>query len=203
VRIRTASIDEARRCAAIVAEALLRDPVGVRAVPARLDRLRRMTGLYEAELRLGAFAHGRVDVAEIDGVIAGVAAWVAPHAPGDLAATLRQAPRYAYAVGPLHLVSALRAQRVRRRARPTTAHWTLADVAVADDARGQGIGGALVAHGLERLDGDAYLEATTAASQRLYERHGFVLHTRIGLAPGGFPVGMRREAQPHGVPALR
>ncbi|QCR19157.1 GNAT family N-acetyltransferase [Agrococcus sp. SGAir0287] len=203
MRIRTASIGEVRRCAALVAEALLDDPVGVRAVRARHGRLRRMRALYEAELRLGAFAHGRVDVAEVDGAIVGVAAWVAPMASPDLVAALRQAPRYAFAVGPLHAAGALRAQRIRRAARPDAAHWMLADVAVAEHARGLGIGGALVEHGLALVDGDAYLEATTAASRRLYERHGFVARASIGLAPGGYPVAMWRDARPLPAPALR
>ncbi|MFC7430456.1 MULTISPECIES: GNAT family N-acetyltransferase [unclassified Agrococcus] len=195
MRIRPATIDEARWCAGVVAAALLDDPVGRRAVRTRHDRLRRMTGLYEAELRLGAFAHGHVDVAvEDDGEsILGVAAWVRPDACSDLAATVRQAPRYVHAIGIAHAVSAIRALLRRRRARPDAAHWLLADVAVVEHARGRGIGAALLQHGLERCDGAVYLEATTPGSQRLYERHGFVVHRRIGLVDGGFPLGMWRE----------
>lgn len=200
MHVRPATIDEARRCAGVVAAALLHDPVGLRAIRARHDRLCRMTSLYEAELRLGAFRHGHVDVCELDGEIVGVAAWVAPDAHRTLLETLRQAPRYVHAVGPMHAASALRSLRIRQRARPVQAHWLLADVAVAEHARGHGIGGALLEHGLDRIDGATYLEATTAASQRLYERHGFAVRRRIGLAPGGFPVGMWRE--PTRAPAL-
>lgn len=190
--VRPATLDEASRCAGLIAAALLHDPVGIRAIRVRHDRLCRMTSLYEAELRLGAFRHGHVDVCDVDGDIVGVAAWVAPGWRRNLLETLRQAPRYVHAVGPLHATSTLRSSRIRQRARPVHPHWLLADVAVAEHARGNGIGGALLEHGLARIDGATYLEATTAASQRLYERHGFVLRTRIGLAPGGFPVGMWR-----------
>ncbi|SDI01276.1 GNAT family N-acetyltransferase [Agrococcus jejuensis] len=193
MHIRPATLDEARQCAGIVAAALLHDPVGVRAVRSRHDRLRRMTSLYEAELRLGGFMHGHVDVAVVDDEIVGVAAWVEPDPCHDMRATLRQAPLYVHAVGIAHAVSAARVLRTRQRARPTQPHWLLADVAVAEPARGLGIGAALIDHGLARFDGPAYLEATTAASQRLYERHGFTLRSRIGIAPGGFPVGMWRE----------
>lgn len=194
MRIRLATIDEARECARVIAAALLHDPVGVRAVRGRHRRLPRLTSLYEAELRLGAFAHGHVDVAhDEEGAIVGVAAWVRPDPPSHLRATLRQAPRYVHAIGVTHAVSAILAQRCRRDARPRASHWLLADIAVAEGARGHGIGGALLRHGLGRCDGPVYLEATTPASQRLYERHGFAVHRRIGLVDGGFPLGMWRE----------
>lgn len=196
MHIRPATIDEARRCAGVVAAALLHDPVGVRAVRSTHDRLRRMTSLYEAELRLGAFLHGLVDVAVVDDEIVGVAAWVEPNPSRDMLAIMRQVPRYVHAIGPAHALSAVLVRRARRRARPDRPHWLLADVAVVDRARGLGIGGALIEHGLARIDGPAYLEATTAGSQRLYERHGFTLRSRIGIAPGGFPVGMWREPHP-------
>ena len=186
MRIRTASIDEAHRCAAIVARALLHDPVGVRAIRSRHDRLRRLTSLYEAELRLGAFMHGRVDVATVDDEIVGV----------DMAATLRQAPRYAHAVGIAHAVSAARALRRRQRARPGQSHWLLADIVVVEAARGAGVGAALLAHGLAACDGPVYLEATTASSRRLYERFGFTVRTHIGLVDGGYPLGMWCEPAP-------
>lgn len=194
VRIRRATVDEARHCSLVVATALLHDPVGLRAVRSRIHRLRRMTGLYEAELRLGAFTHGFVDVALDDDDIIGVAAWIAPEWRRTRAATLRQAPRYLHAVGVAHAISAARVQRRRHRARPSTSHWLLADIAVAAEARGLGIGGALLAHGLERCDAPVYLEATTPASRRLYERFGFIEHRRIDLVEGGYPVGMLRPS---------
>lgn len=194
--IRSATLDEARQCAGIVAAALLHDPVGLRAVRATHDRLRRMTSLYEAELLLGGFAHGRVDVAIVDDAIVGVAAWVEPDRTRGLVGALRQAPRYLHAVGIAHAPSAALVLRRRAGARPSASHWLLADVAVAERARGLGIGSALIDHGLARIDGPVYLEATTAASQRLYQRHGFAERTRIGIAPDGFPVGMWREPQP-------
>lgn len=204
MRIRSATIDEARECARVVAAALLHDPVGVRAVRGRHRRMSRLTSLYEAELRLGAFAHGHVDVALDDaGAIVGVAAWVRPDAPSHLAATLGQAPRYAHAIGLVHAATAIAAQRRRRRARPEASHWLLADIAVVDRGRGHGVGTALLRHGLERCDGPVYLEATTCASQRLYERHGFAVHRRIGLVDGGFPLGMWREPSPVSALAVR
>jgi predicted N-acetyltransferase YhbS len=58
---------------------------------------------------------------------------------------------------------------------------------VRPERQGAGIGGALIAPGLERCDREAvpaYLEATSDRNRALYERHGFRAHGRIAL-PGG------------------
>ncbi|WP_345025750.1 GNAT family N-acetyltransferase, partial [Streptomyces sedi] len=58
--------------------------------------------------------------------------------------------------------------------------WRLEGIAVHGSARGRGLGGVLLAHGLRSVDrqgAEAELEATTPGSQRLYERHGFVATT--------------------------
>lgn len=196
--IRLATRSEARACAGIVAAALLRDPVGVRAMPARHRRLQRLTSLYEAELRAGAFDQGVVEVAVVDDRIVGVAAWEPPSTRRRLGAVLRQAPRYVWAVGPAHVLTSVRALRTRRHARPVASHWLLADIAVAESVRGQGIGAALLHSRLDDGTDAVYLEATTPASRRLYERFGFRAQTAIDLAPGGYPVGMWR-ARPEAV----
>ena len=49
---------------------------------------------------------------------------------------------------------------------------------VATDRQGQGVGSALLRHGLERVDrigGEAYLETNSSSNVTLYERHGFVI----------------------------
>ncbi|GAA2173058.1 hypothetical protein GCM10009846_13470 [Agrococcus versicolor] len=202
MQIRSAIVAEARLCAGIVAAALLDDPVGARAIPGRADRLRRLTSLYEAELRVGSFDHGAVDVAVVDGVIVGVAAWESPRLCRRRAALLRQAPRYAFAIGPVHAGVALRTLGIRRRARPEGTFVVLADIAVAASARGLGVGTALLEHGLARGDDGVYLEATTPASRRLYERHGFVMRSEIGLVADGYPVAMWRAPRLPMEPAL-
>ena len=73
--------------------------------------------------------------------------------------------------------------------RPAEPHWYLYMVAVAPAARGRGIGGRLLGHGLRRVDAEglpAHLESTTPGSRRLYERFGF--RQVAELAGSGLPV---------------
>ena len=73
--------------------------------------------------------------------------------------------------------------------RPAEPHWYLYMVAVAPAARGRGIGGRLLGHGLRRVDAEglpAHLESTTPGSRRLYERFGF--RQVAELAGFGLPV---------------
>ncbi|WP_253274668.1 GNAT family N-acetyltransferase [Actinomyces sp. oral taxon 414] len=73
--------------------------------------------------------------------------------------------------------------------RPAEPHWYLYMVAVTPAARGRGIGGRLLGHGLRRVDAEglpAHLESTTPGSRRLYERFGF--RQVAELAGSGLPV---------------
>lgn len=85
--------------------------------------------------------------------------------------------------------------------RPAEPHWYLYMVAVAPAARGRGIGGRLLGHGLKRVDAEglpAHLESTTPGSRRLYERFGFRQVSE--LAGSGLPVywAMTRPARTGG-----
>lgn len=85
--------------------------------------------------------------------------------------------------------------------RPAEPHWYLYMVAVAPAARGRGIGGQLLGHGLKRVDAEglpAHLESTTPGSRRLYERFGF--RQVAELAGSGLPVywAMTRPARTGG-----
>ncbi|RII89814.1 N-acetyltransferase, partial [Clavibacter michiganensis] len=84
------------------------------------------------------------------------------------------------------------------RARPGLPHWRLAEVGMGAAARGLGVGSALLAHGLARVDADgsaAYLESSTARNRALYLRNGFAeLGALTGLA-GSRPVAMWRSAR--------
>lgn len=85
--------------------------------------------------------------------------------------------------------------------RPAEPHWYLYMVAVAPAARGRGIGGRLLGHGLKRVDAEglpAHLESTTPGSHRLYERFGF--RQVAELAGSGLPVywAMTRPARTGG-----
>jgi GNAT superfamily N-acetyltransferase len=73
---------------------------------------------------------------------------------------------------------------------PSQPHWHLQLLAVPPVNQGRGLGSALLADQLWRLDvagEDAYLEATTLRGRALYERHGFECFGQIVL-PGGPPL---------------
>jgi GNAT superfamily N-acetyltransferase len=68
---------------------------------------------------------------------------------------------------------------------PTEANQYLWLLGVVSAAQGLGIGSSLLASMLRRCDRDgtpAYLEATSPANRRLYERHGFVVRDEIAVA---------------------
>jgi ribosomal protein S18 acetylase RimI-like enzyme len=68
------------------------------------------------------------------------------------------------------------------------AHAYLAFLAVAPERQGQGLGGRLVGHRLERFDASAtpaYLEASSPRNARLYRRLGFIPRTPTLDLPAG------------------
>ena len=68
-----------------------------------------------------------------------------------------------------------RSEAAVQKARPVFPHWYLGYIAVTETARGRGLGSALLDRAVENAGEEAvYLESTTAASQALYERKGFV-----------------------------
>ncbi|SLM91943.1 GNAT family N-acetyltransferase [Brachybacterium nesterenkovii] len=190
---------ELPECARLITRALIDDAVMHRLVPGAEDRLRRMTAALLAELRGGAFAHGVVDTArnESGGPLLGVAAWVAPRPPRCTPRRAVEHVRGIRAVGLRRMPAAIRADHRLTRDHPTMPHWYLEDIAVAEGARGMGVGSALIEHGLARVDADAlpaYLESTTPASRRLYARHGFGPLGVVDLGGGATATTMLRPA---------
>lgn len=71
--------------------------------------------------------------------------------------------------------------------RPPEPHWYLRDLVASPAARGMGLGSALLKSRLEQVDRDglpAFLESTTEASKRLYERFGFELVATVEVVDG-------------------
>ncbi|MCO1658948.1 GNAT family N-acetyltransferase [Pseudonocardia humida] len=79
-------------------------------------------------------------------------------------------------------------------------HLHLVFLGVAPDAQGRGLGGALLRRRLSRADAEgvpAYLEASSARSRQLYERHGFRDAGDPITLPDGPPLWpMWREPRP-------
>jgi ribosomal protein S18 acetylase RimI-like enzyme len=192
---RAADLDDVTR---VLAEAFAEDPVLAGFLPAGPRQPERRALLFAALLRSGPRPDGTVDVAvDARGGILGAAVW---EAPGGIPAhrTLRQAPTFLRALGIAGALRAATRLRALDRARPGLPHWRLAEVGVGAAARGLGVGSALLAHGLARVDADgsaAYLESSTARNRALYLRNGFAeLGALTGLA-GSRPVAMWRSAR--------
>jgi GNAT superfamily N-acetyltransferase len=79
--------------------------------------------------------------------------------------------------------------------------WYLGSIATVAEARGRGLGSALLHASLQPVDADglpAYLESTNPRNTTLYERHGFRATGTVEL-PGGPPLTtMWREPRPSG-----
>jgi ribosomal protein S18 acetylase RimI-like enzyme len=124
------------------------------------------------------------------------------HRPGGdrsaVAHYLPQAWRFVRALGPWGLGRALRVARASAAHRPAGEHWYLQAVGVHPEARGLGVGTALLGHRLAAVDvagAAAYLESSTRASTALYRRLGFVALGRVGGFPApGSPTAMWRPA---------
>jgi GNAT superfamily N-acetyltransferase len=190
--------DEATACARLLAEVLGDDPVIRAMLPGDRDRVRRLTSVHAAQLRSGPLPAGTVDVARTapGGPPVGVAVWHGPGDRGHARERLRHLPSLVRAIGLRHLPTAAAQSARYERHRPRRPHWYLEEIAVGPDARGLGVGSVLIRHRLAAVDAaglPAYLEATTDASRRLYERFGFVA---TGLVPveGPRPWAMLREA---------
>jgi ribosomal protein S18 acetylase RimI-like enzyme len=82
--------------------------------------------------------------------------------------------------------------------RPPEPHWYLHDIGAGPEARGRGVGSALLEHRLGLVDqsGTAlmFLEATTPGSRRLYERFGFEAVGSVPTQPGQASTAMIRRA---------
>lgn len=130
---------------------------------------------FHLHLLAASVAAGAVTVVDRDGW----AIWNPPDLTERRATTLTDV---FFAIRTFGVCGALRANTLRNalnRSRSTIDldHWFLDTIVTTPQARGRGIGTSLVLHGLQnaRASGQcAYLEATSGANSRLYERLGFV-----------------------------
>lgn len=155
----------------------------------------RVRGAFRSELR--GVPDWAVDVATLDDVLVGVGLWQPP--VHFLLKTAAAAATGLAALGPSASLRSMRHEAAVRRARPRGPAWHLSAIGVSSAARGRGVGGRLLRHRLDRLDVEsavATLEATTADSRRLYERHGFEPVDRVVGLPGTGSTIMVRPPAP-------
>lgn len=82
--------------------------------------------------------------------------------------------------------------------RPAEPHWYFRDLGTSPQWQGQGLGSTLLRSRLAIVDQDplpVFLESTSPASRRLYERFGFRHVATVEEAPGGVAYVMIRPAQ--------
>jgi ribosomal protein S18 acetylase RimI-like enzyme len=89
--------------------------------------------------------------------------------------------------------------RVVATLEPEQPYWYLRQIGVDPALQSRGLGSALLAAGLAEVDARhemAYLEATSASSRALYERHGFTTLDEV-VVDGSAPLWpMRRDPAP-------
>lgn len=195
VTVRTATRADAPAIAGILSEAFRDDPAWSITLPEDETRPAKLTAYYLRRVR----RHPQwVDVAMDDGRLVGAVLWEPPADPGALATTRRAVSGAAqWALGRLPLGRGARHTLQIEAHRPTAPHWYIRDIGTGPRARGKGVGSALLEHRLRVVDHSAtplsFLEATTPASRRLYERFGFEAVGSVPTLPGQSSTAMIRR----------
>lgn len=199
--------DRRAEVAALLGAGFATDPLIARMVPGDPGGRRvRLTRLYR-DLLAHPWAGQVVDLAvrdgsgyDGDGEVVGAAMWTAPvrEPAHDRWAELTMAVRVLRTLGWTGARGWWQMEHAFEAAQSSAPHWYLGDVVVSATARGEGVGSALLEHRLRVVDAeraDAYLEATTEGSARLYARFGFEPRGAVaGLGPDA-PQAMWRAAR--------
>jgi GNAT superfamily N-acetyltransferase len=188
LEIRVAGRGDAAETAQMLARAFHDDPLFCWMLPAESSRHRRLRRFFVTEMHHESLRPGAVDVACVDGRVAGAAVWFPPGTPlGTEAAAL---PGYLRAFGRrLVIVSQYQSAAVSAHPREQS-HWYLAIIGVDPVWQGHGVGAALLRSRLRRCDQEglpAYLESSKPENVALYQHFGFHVTGTLGL-PEGAPV---------------
>lgn len=197
-RIESATADSEDEAARLLARAFGTDPTVDVLVPSDVsDRPGRLRRMFRAEIHTCGFENVDLAVSDADGEVWGVGVWAPPYARLSTLTAIRWSVVAAHALRARGLRAGAAYDRAVRRHRPAEPHWHLLDLGTAPDAQERGIGTALLAHRLARIDLEGrqtFLEATTLAGRRLYERFGFEAVGRLPRSTGG-AYAMVRPAQ--------
>jgi GNAT superfamily N-acetyltransferase len=181
---------DAIRLAAALATAFYDDPVFRWFAPDDHRRRTMLPAFFDVFVE-AYLTHGETYA---DEDVGGAALWAAP-ANDPMAAD----PRYAQRLEEIAGIDAPRLFEIVElfeSQAPQEPHYHLQFLAVRPERQGAGLGGALMAPGLDRCDHNgvpAYLEATTDRNRALYERHGFRAVGGMRLADGPTVWRMWRE----------
>lgn len=202
VTIRPAAATDAELVGRLMADAFRDDPAWSVYLPNSATRHRKLESHYHRRVQ----RHPELgDVAIDDGKVVGALLWAPPRKETRATAIFSAVARFVQGIasrlpggrGTAHTL-AVDAHR------PTEPHWYFHEIAASPQARGKGVGTALLIHRLAIIDGAggtdagtslAALEATTPGSRRLYERFGFEAVAQVPSQPGqASTVMIRRPA---------
>lgn len=186
VTIRNATAADAPAIARILSEAFRDDPAWSMSLPREETRAAKLSAYYLRRVRRHP---DWVDVAIDDGRPVGAVLWEPPAGSVTLAAARRAVTGAAWwALGRLPTGRGARHALRIEAYRPAAPHWYLRDIGTGPDARGKGVGSALLNHRLGLIDRSStpltFLESTTPGSRRLYERFGFEAVGTVPTRPG-------------------
>jgi ribosomal protein S18 acetylase RimI-like enzyme len=196
--VRKATLADAPRLAQALASAFQDDPVIAWIFPDQQRRRAVLAAFMEFRLRKLAFPHDEVWM-NADGDAAAV--WLPPPGRWQLSRPqqLRLLPTLVRFLG-LRTASVLRGlERMEARHPHDPSHWYLFILGTEQTAQGRGLGSALLAQVLARVDTDrmpAYLESSSERNLAWYSRHGFEVTSEVAI-PGGPRIWpMWREPRP-------
>lgn len=221
VTIRPATAANAPVIAQVLAEGFRDDPTWAIHLPDPATRPRKLRAYYQRRVSRHPET---VDVAVDEGRIVGALLWAAPRRESRPSAILRSCVRAAKRIvsrlpGGRGIAHSLAVEALR----PTEPHWYLEEIVSSPQARGRGVGSALLTHRLGIIDAAAAnspdvapgltaapdtreaataastptltaLEATTPDSRRLYERFGFEAVGQTPTQPGQASTAMVRRS---------
>ncbi|WP_295649032.1 GNAT family N-acetyltransferase [uncultured Dietzia sp.] len=186
VTIRPATSADAQTVAKLLSEAFRDDPAWAMSYSDPATRPKKLEAHYRHRVR----RHPELADVAVDGdQVVGALLWEAPRSESRPTALLRSAWRVVQRIvsrlpGARGLAHTLAVEVYR----PLEPHWYLHDIAAGPQARGKGVGSALLTHRLAEIDASATtlaaLEATSPGSRRLYERFGFEAVGRVPTLPG-------------------
>jgi ribosomal protein S18 acetylase RimI-like enzyme len=182
MRFTATQIDQTLR--RTLAQAFEHDPIAAYVLPDEHTRLRRLERVYAIYLNVFAKLGFVVTTDDFDAA----ALWLPPQRyPLTVVQNLGLLPAILCTFG-RQSRRALTVMSVLEGACPPRGHyWYLGVLGVIPPHQGRGIGTKLLERGLASCDeagAGAYLEATSEANVRLYERHGFSIRSELSLRDG-------------------
>lgn len=189
--------------AEVLAEAFATDEAMLAITGLARPTVERLAALFRPLIRAGALRRGRVDLARraSDGAVLGAALWEPPGSTAHLVHQAVELPSFFRALGLRGMVHAARNQSALASHRPTEPHWYLSMIGVSGQARGLGVGTALLTSRLALIDANgapSYLESSNEQNRRLYRRNGFEVIALIANIATARPAAMWRAGTPQG-----